>query len=605
MTIRNYLNALKTVERLDEAQNYEDMFKQYLTLLQLVGEHDTDMTDPARQQFIEKIVNQRKITIHKAIQFAKAKLKKNDRIVWFLKLVRLLLVNDILKANKDTPELYNKIKPYFFSNLNSFDKPNIVGNWIDNSLRTDTYIEHFGRQLEHFYSLPIPEIQNIVLLNQDPESLIESFQELENKWKTSRTETVQHPEDAEIIMKFPDGKMWVNLNKPYCKEEGEAMGHCGNSAAYVSGDTVLSLREPMKIGKETLWRPLLTFILHDNGYLGEMKGRANEKPAARYHPYIIALLKTDLIDGISGGGYAPGHNFSLMDLTPEQRDELFAEKPELATASFYYEKYGMTEETIAKTIQELKAADIWSQTGIFAYKNKVCILEKYDSVTDMVDRRSVNARYSRNSVDVTQMLSYINGNGILDVYEIGSSIESLEYILNNIHRKNPKVFEALKKYLETTHPDEYAEYENFDAGDAAEMIKEHDDEMWGYACSADTAGYESGSYRAIYESFSDMISSFNVEQIGLTQFTDRLEVDSPIYVVEKPEDFYKRTLPHLDSDNFYDNGSYISSEDWTDQLSMREPRDEYDIDGAAEYFENEIHSLIKPFFPKKDEEKAA
>ena len=82
MTIRNYLNALKTVERLDEAQNYEDMFKQYLTLLQLVGEHDTDMTDPARQQFIEKIVNQRKITIHKAIQFAKAKLKKNDRIVW-------------------------------------------------------------------------------------------------------------------------------------------------------------------------------------------------------------------------------------------------------------------------------------------------------------------------------------------------------------------------------------------------------------------------------------------------------------------------------------------------------------------------------------------
>ena len=48
-------------------------------------------------------------------------------------------------------------------------------------------------------------------------------------------------------------------------------------------------REPIKRINQLLWKPHLTFIVND-GYLGESKGFANQKPASRYHPYIARLL---------------------------------------------------------------------------------------------------------------------------------------------------------------------------------------------------------------------------------------------------------------------------------------------------------------------------
>jgi len=35
-----------------------------------------------------------------------------------------------------------------------------------------------------------------------------------------------------------------------------------------------------------------------------MKGRGNDKPAPKYHPYVVELLRHHLIRGIKGGGYA-------------------------------------------------------------------------------------------------------------------------------------------------------------------------------------------------------------------------------------------------------------------------------------------------------------
>ena len=120
------------------------------------------------------------------------------------------------------------------------------------------------------------------------------------------------------ILSFPDGYSWVDLEKSYCDKESESMGHCGNRGGPRS-DTILSLRDKQNI-------PHLTFILN-NGNLGEMKGRANEKPATKYHKYIIELLKLPIIKNVKGGGYKPENNFCLTDLKQEELDELLRSKP--------------------------------------------------------------------------------------------------------------------------------------------------------------------------------------------------------------------------------------------------------------------------------------
>lgn len=117
-----------------------------------------------------------------------------------------------------------------------------------------------------------------------------------------------------------DGWRWVSLGRGYCPDEARAMGHCGNSGAR-EGDDILSLRDPE--GKAHL-----TFILN-NGMLGEMKGRANNKPSERYHQAIVELLKHPDIHSLRGGGYAPERNFSLKDLPENERKQIESIKPDI------------------------------------------------------------------------------------------------------------------------------------------------------------------------------------------------------------------------------------------------------------------------------------
>src|SRR5690606_7918163 len=155
------------------------------------------------------------------------------------------------------------------------------------------------------------QIDNYVFDKQNPGDVWREFYVIEKEWKEKQDSVIRHEQvthDTEVLIKFPDNWQWVNLHQNFCSIEGKAMGHCGNSGAWTNNDTVLSLREPTKDG----WKPHLTFILDKtNGMLGEMKGRGNAKPASKYHPYIIKLLKQNYIKGIVGGGYLSHNNFSL------------------------------------------------------------------------------------------------------------------------------------------------------------------------------------------------------------------------------------------------------------------------------------------------------
>jgi hypothetical protein len=125
------------------------------------------------------------------------------------------------------------------------------------------------------------------------------------------------------IAGMPAGYYWVCLDKESCDKEGSAMGHCGNAGAK-HGDMVWSMRDPKGV-------PHLTFIVNEK-QLGESKGYGNNKPEAKYHPHIAAiLLGTDngnsIIDYIKGGGYKPEANFHFDDFDEATQKRVLAAKP--------------------------------------------------------------------------------------------------------------------------------------------------------------------------------------------------------------------------------------------------------------------------------------
>jgi hypothetical protein len=287
-----------------------------------------------------------KAAIEKYITWARSNLKKNDRIVWFLRWARVELAGRIQHADSDT-ELarLNKRLKTSYSRYDMVPVNNMMTN------------------LSHFLSMPIDGIQKTVWDRQSPQELLGEFREAEHEWReTSDTRNLisyQEGEEPTIILKFPDGFAWFDLEKSSCRAEGAAMGHCGNTATNGAGDTVLSLRKlAMTMSGETHWYPVLTFILDGNGQLGEMKGRGNEKPADKYHPYIVALLRLPLIQGIKGGGYMPEHNFSMNDLDDDTREQLLKEKPDLGGVWDLYMKEGMSQRVLDRVSSGLSNNDL-------------------------------------------------------------------------------------------------------------------------------------------------------------------------------------------------------------------------------------------------------
>ena len=189
--------------------------------------------------------------------------------------------------------------------------------------------EHINK-MKHYLSLNYALINSYDPTGKDSSEMYSELDNLEDKWRMSVKGKVTKDEDTTVLFKV--GNMeWHHVNREYCRNEGDAMGHCGNAAEYGPGDTILSLRS---IKDKKHYTPHVTFILKNDGYLGEMKGRANEKPAPKYHEAILQLLtyKTNgnwLVKGIRGGGYLEHSNFSLYDLSEEDTLRLKEVRPDL------------------------------------------------------------------------------------------------------------------------------------------------------------------------------------------------------------------------------------------------------------------------------------
>jgi len=313
---------------LQEAQNYEGMFNDIFKL----------NPDPRLRQQIEL-----------DITWARKILRKNDRIVWFLRLVKVWLISTAAGSGVAAAAFPGALQQ---QNRRFGPAPG------QDDLAPSPALK---QQLEHFMSLPVPEIQNYVFRAESPRQLFDLFAKYEAAWRQRIEEerSLITPEDEdEILISFQDGFAWWLLPRGGCPVEAEAMGHCGNVPSERPGDRILSLRRKVQRGDILRWYPVATFILDADGQLGEMKGRGNDKPADKYHPYIVELLRHHLIRGVKGGGYMPENNFAMSDLNPETREQLIADKPELKGLLGYYEEEGMTDRVLDMLGDQLQARDL-------------------------------------------------------------------------------------------------------------------------------------------------------------------------------------------------------------------------------------------------------
>jgi hypothetical protein len=341
----------KYIEIINEDQNYPEMFGQLMALF--------------ANNKLQKIDIERDIS--EEIKWAKKALKTNLRIVWWLRWYRLGILRErIDRITKDTKmDLSNAMKTALMKPfLDMYNRLVMEGKKQglarpQESAAILKNINQYHRSLEHFISLPIPKLQSLNPRWATPNELTLLYQEIEKEWQENRTQFIpRNPNDGKIIIQFPDGFVWVDLQRHECEAEGDAMGHCGNTASGEEGETILSLRQLVKKGKSQFWHPFLTFILDANGFLGEMKGRANKKPAARYHPYIIKLLESDIIKGIKGGGYAPESNFDMSDLPKNVAEQLFEKNPNLASVEYLYKKHGMSKDIVSRVCRIIKSKNL-------------------------------------------------------------------------------------------------------------------------------------------------------------------------------------------------------------------------------------------------------
>ena len=289
---------------------------------------------------------------------ARTRLKRRDRIVWYLRYARLGFLDRIDKPS--FKEEYERL-------AQKSEMPNQVRMEASMCYWGSQFLVRVFDKLTHYLSLGIPKIDEFVFSNQPWGYINSMFGEWEVDWQADHKGTVASSQwgDGELsdVITFPDGWKWVMINKEWCEVEGKAMGHCGNRGNPLEGDRILSLRQPRGVkGGEERWEIHCTFILRKDGYLGEMKGKENDKPVPKYYPRIVKLLVNPIVKGIRGGGYLPEHNFDPADLSPEQKEEVLSARPGfkeyLLTLSEYYSEYGVTDGFVVRLNEKAASVDL-------------------------------------------------------------------------------------------------------------------------------------------------------------------------------------------------------------------------------------------------------
>lgn len=476
---------------LRRAANYEEMFNGLLGVLRAEDEKlvkalspDTPVGQDAPTPIDTVGVRQ---TITNEIAWAKKTFKNNNAwITWWLRGVRIALENSY------APELFEK-------DLRQMQTKNPVVSAAD--MPSTPHLRRvYHPYFEHFMGTPCPGIHAYRPEWKTVATVKYDLSDIERQWQESRKHVISPKEEDQILINFPDGWAWWLLPRAYCSDESRAMGHCGNGGSDDETERILSLRQRKADGD---WEPHLTFILGQDGYLGEMKGRNNDKPVKRYHPYIIALLENDIVNGIRGGGYKPQHNFSLADLTPAQRDELFDSKPGLMGIPDYYRKFGVDEEWVDKVLKEFHSENEWGDTGDAEWDENTneFILTTFRNIQDLIEQHGNDkAKWAIKVFDGDEDVEHHYRQGedaenMLDALP-DATVEKIGRILASEHK------EEIAEWLEEEGYDpEEDEFNVTSTSDIANFAEHVGDDVYDYLANAYADGNDRGAENEMMEYF--------------------------------------------------------------------------------------------------------
>lgn len=431
---------MKANEILTEAARYDDMFS---SVFDVIG------GDPHTKD-----------AVRKKIYWAKTFLRRKDAVTWFLRIYRIALMNELTTDYSEfIPLMDEEIKKYNRKAgenvFNRYTLPRLSGR---GKVRYEQSYAVLEDTLEHFSSLPIDEIRDFRFHYEHPSEVIDYFERMEEEWKDSVGEGLVPDRGEKVFLDVGNGYVWFDLQRAACDEESEAMGHCGNSPAAGNPDlTILSLREKKKVNGELFWRVALTFILNKRtGYIGEMKGRGNDKPSEKYHRYIVPLIMDDRIKGLNGGGYLPEHNFDVKDL-PNWK-QLVEKKPTLLTLQEYINEFGI-DESVSERI------NFTNEVGTINGTTYV-IIDHEETGEQIVDWYGNDfARHVLGLTNGTEMFHDAYDVSVSDVYETLDSDQEAA------------VIELGRKLLERDIENQDV-YEINDADDALNYIEDEHHDIW-------------------------------------------------------------------------------------------------------------------------------
>ena len=205
-------------------------------------------------------------------------------------------------------------------------------------------------------------------------------------------------EDGELIMEFTDGFYWIDLQTKRSEQEGESMGHCGNTN---EGTTIISLRRNRY--------PYVTVAYDENNkIITQIKGRGNKKPVERYHKYVV-----DLIIELEVEKFKSEYDRS-SDLLPEDLSGDLYEKLEEANPSYIENSKGYTIEQM----REMYYDDILSDIREYAFMYPSEFFDHIDDerfIEDVIENEKEN--FEIENIHFSEILKYVKSIIPYDEYE--------------------------------------------------------------------------------------------------------------------------------------------------------------------------------------------
>ena len=417
--------------------------------------------------------------IREKIKWAKHILKRSDRITWYLRLLRIAIASQyvdqttynsfIYKYNKKTKGAKIPVKDKIFSTgMNRVRVRHIFRSGAELSFQLET-------DLAHYLALNIPDINEYEFGWQLPHEIFSAFKGIEETYlqKFSSYIPADRAEDYRVLIDFKDGYKWFNTEEQNASDQTYAMtGHC--STCFNDDEIALVLREHVVIEGEDFWRPVLQFCVDPRGMLGEMKGRANNKPSNKYYKYIIPLLQHSIIKGIKGGGHKPHTNFALADLPDRDRKKLQKLKPALLSLQEYIKIYGLDK----KVVKRLR--DATDLLLVYDKKSRTWLVELDSDTTLHKLLKDIGNRTTQWLADI------VYGEEFLEVYNYDTDASNWFHLLKD------KTRARLEKFEETDY-------------------EEYNDVISGASICALEAGASNAAYEKLFEAIKDdVVCDFEV-----------------------------------------------------------------------------------------------